>query len=406
MPEIQRNPVTEVKIPEHEVRTVFNTTDLPSLRDKRKQHATVQGRVLKTGVNHPGTMRFLNFTEPYGNSFSVMMLVSDAPDQFIDSKLKTYEGKTIRFSGIVEENQGALQIRIRNLAELRIVEGETPSGVPKEAYMDQRQKAEAESEISLDKEEKDHLASLKKLVVELTKAGNIDQAQQVQSEVKALEAKPSSKTTVAPAVAGEDLEIWKKKALEEFPALKLPNSEHSRAFKALRERKESMAPGFFTNPQWPYLLAKESCIPFGRGAGMPLIPAGAQGFNGKKYFVYEEKCSWTTARDKCKNLGGQLVVIPDQPTQVFVKELAAGRRFWLGATDEIAEGRWIWVDGTEMKYKSWGGGEPNNFGGKEHYLRSKKPNGNWMDGPNDDGGIVGFICEWHDPAAGALLPQK
>lgn len=96
------------------------------------------------------------------------------------------------------------------------------------SYFTQRQKAEAESDIALAKAQKDHLASLKRLVVELTKAGHIDQAQEIQNKLEAFEAKPDSNTTAASSVAGQDLEIWKKKALDEFPALKDPASPLSK----------------------------------------------------------------------------------------------------------------------------------------------------------------------------------
>ena len=38
-------------------------------------------------------------------------------------------------------------------------------------------------------------------------------------------------------------------------------------------------------------------------------------------------------------------------------------------SDEEAEGQWVWVDGTPMRYSNWSpvGRQPNNKQGLEHY---------------------------------------
>src|SRR6188508_2553976 len=68
-------------------------------------------------------------------------------------------------------------------------------------------------------------------------------------------------------------------------------------------------------------------------------PKDAKFFNWKWYAVIHEKVSWQTARDKCARTGGQLVVIPDKATWVFVKGLTK-TKVWMGATDEKVEGEW------------------------------------------------------------------
>lgn len=122
------------------------------------------------------------------------------------------------------------------------------------------------------------------------------------------------------------------------------------------------------------------------------VPADAKLFNGKWYRVYLEKGSWKNARMKCGRLGGQLAVVPDAPTQAFIKSFAKGLRLWLGANDEKVEGQWIWEDGTEMKYKAWGAGQPGNHLGREHWL-AIGATGNWVD-LHETADMVGYICEW------------
>lgn len=124
-------------------------------------------------------------------------------------------------------------------------------------------------------------------------------------------------------------------------------------------------------------------------------PAEAKSFNGKKYLVYEDRCSWKTARERCKQLGGQLVVIHDKATQEFITTLANGRSVWLGATDEVKEGHWVWVDGTEMDFRHFHKGEPNNANNKEHMaVMTKGGGGRWSDVRELN--ETNYVCEWPD----------
>jgi hypothetical protein len=126
------------------------------------------------------------------------------------------------------------------------------------------------------------------------------------------------------------------------------------------------------------------------------VPQGAQLFDGKWYHVYLERMSWRNARDKCKRLGGQLAVVPDEATGTFLRELSEGLELWLGATDEKVEGLWMWVDGTKMTYKNWSGEGPDNSHGREHFLTLSNDKGLWNDVPEDHKRVVGYICQWKD----------
>ncbi len=123
------------------------------------------------------------------------------------------------------------------------------------------------------------------------------------------------------------------------------------------------------------------------------VPADAKPFNGKWYKVFtEKKIQWTAARDKCRSMSGQLVVIPDEPTWAFVKTLTPAH-VWLGATDEKVEGVWMWVDGTPMTFTAWYPGEPNGlYDAKQDYAMLKF--NSWNDIWNSNDEVVGFICEW------------
>ncbi|KAM9385663.1 uncharacterized protein KZ484_007166 [Pholidichthys leucotaenia] len=47
-------------------------------------------------------------------------------------------------------------------------------------------------------------------------------------------------------------------------------------------------------------------------------------------------------------------------------------KFWIGLTDSVTEGTWMWVDGTKPSVLYWGKNEPDNWKGNEN---EKYPNG-------------------------------
>ena len=57
---------------------------------------------------------------------------------------------------------------------------------------------------------------------------------------------------------------------------------------------------------------------------------------------------------------------------------------YIGLTDEVTEGTFLWVDGSQMTYSNWNAGEPNNVGGVEHYV-ALNSNGTWNDTPGGNG---------------------
>ncbi|KAF3855398.1 hypothetical protein F7725_023453 [Dissostichus mawsoni] len=75
----------------------------------------------------------------------------------------------------------------------------------------------------------------------------------------------------------------------------------------------------------------------------------------------------------CLALGGNLASIKSTTEYDFIRQLvrtAAGKdlEFWVGGHDAVMEGVWLWSDGFKFNFKSWGKGEPNNHGGKEHCM--------------------------------------
>lgn len=93
--------------------------------------------------------------------------------------------------------------------------------------------------------------------------------------------------------------------------------------------------------------------------------------NGHWYGLFDQNCSWHEARDFCQMKGGYLATLANQDENDFVlnRLLATGPYVgWLGATDEVSEGTWVWVTGEPFSWTNWRGGEPNDRCENEDYL--------------------------------------
>ncbi len=128
--------------------------------------------------------------------------------------------------------------------------------------------------------------------------------------------------------------------------------------------------------------------------------------------------TWFEARKACEAMGGHLVIIKSEDENRFVTNLltAAGVQVsWLGATDEVVEGRWVWIDGTEVRYENWDleKRQPTNrstTGVTEQYLVTRADrNGVWWDVPNDSEPALarpGFVCEWGNETLRPWVKRK
>ncbi|KAL2084904.1 hypothetical protein ACEWY4_020422 [Coilia grayii] len=80
-------------------------------------------------------------------------------------------------------------------------------------------------------------------------------------------------------------------------------------------------------------------------------PRGWVAFSSHCYFFSTEVRTWSSGRVHCLQQGGDLVVIDTAEEQEFLHRqtsqyLGPAQRYWIGLSDEAAEGVWAWVDGT------------------------------------------------------------
>ncbi|MFT3909366.1 MAG: HYR domain-containing protein [Ferruginibacter sp.] len=101
-------------------------------------------------------------------------------------------------------------------------------------------------------------------------------------------------------------------------------------------------------------------------------------FNGHKYYLSTNAVTWQQAKTAAAAIGGKLVSVTTAGEMNFLA--AFNKRFWIGLTDEVTEGTYIWSSGEPYSYTNWNAGEPNNSG-NEDYIEMFGIDGKWNDLP-------------------------
>lgn len=112
--------------------------------------------------------------------------------------------------------------------------------------------------------------------------------------------------------------------------------------------------------------------------------------DGHRYFCSTGPANWGTSKYICEQLGGRLAIINSEKENKFLASKLNGQTAWLGGSDEVQEGRFVWLDNTALSFTSWLPGQPNDANGNEDYIELL-PDGAW----NDQNGSVNreYICE-------------
>lgn len=118
-------------------------------------------------------------------------------------------------------------------------------------------------------------------------------------------------------------------------------------------------------------------------------------FNGNTYAFIENEMLWNEAREVCEKFGGHLAYINSEAEQEFITEITKNYYTALGGWDELSEGEWTWLDGSEMTFTNWRSGEPNNsYPHQNHLYINYSGAGKWDNGY--DNRMAPFVCEWEN----------
>lgn len=113
------------------------------------------------------------------------------------------------------------------------------------------------------------------------------------------------------------------------------------------------------------------------------IPGEAKEFNGHYYMLCSpnQVTTWEEASAYCQNMGGYLAASTTPEENAFLASLITdgGRRSaYIGLSDTVAEGTFVWSTGENVSYHNWRGTEPNDRDGSEDFAMMYD-DGTWND---------------------------
>ena len=112
--------------------------------------------------------------------------------------------------------------------------------------------------------------------------------------------------------------------------------------------------------------------------------------------------TWAQAKAACDALPAHLAKISNAAQNTLVAQLSLNVDSFIGATDAVTEGTFLWEDGTPLAYMNFRTGEPNNGAGLYQedclVMAGKKSVDGWDDRPCTTGIVAGagaypYICE-------------
>jgi hypothetical protein len=105
--------------------------------------------------------------------------------------------------------------------------------------------------------------------------------------------------------------------------------------------------------------------------------------NGHNYAAIDTPLTWAEAWEEAAARGGYLATITNQEEQDFLNSLFGGVRRFIGLTDEVREGTFVWATGEPFVFNNFRLFEPNNFD-------------NWGEGVGEDIVEMGADGFWND----------
>ncbi|XP_040469792.1 hepatic lectin-like [Falco naumanni] len=102
-------------------------------------------------------------------------------------------------------------------------------------------------------------------------------------------------------------------------------------------------------------------------------------FEKSCYSFSTEVMSWSDAKETCADQGAHLVIINSELEQNFLKDnINNSSTYWLGVTDQLEEGTWIWMNGERTSISYWNTWKENKDKDQKD-CGSIGPDGIWND---------------------------
>jgi len=113
------------------------------------------------------------------------------------------------------------------------------------------------------------------------------------------------------------------------------------------------------------------------------------------------RATFDAAQAACEAIGADLATIDSAATNAFLTALLGDVEAFVGGSDRLNEGAFVWIDGTPVTYTNWRSGEPNNGGDsyqEDCIVLQPQLGGVWDDRPCDStelpppAGTYYYVC--------------
>jgi gliding motility-associated-like protein len=101
------------------------------------------------------------------------------------------------------------------------------------------------------------------------------------------------------------------------------------------------------------------------------------------YFINPQYMTGPQAQSYAQTFGANLISVQSASENADLVQALSNQGYsaeviWIGYSDALSEGNYVWYDGAPLSYSNWAPGEPNNAGGNENCTQIY-PDGGWND---------------------------
>jgi len=128
----------------------------------------------------------------------------------------------------------------------------------------------------------------------------------------------------------------------------------------------------------------------------------ATGPDGSCLMMVTAPQTWAAAKQTCLGLDAHPAILATAELDTAAEALVGALDTFIGLTDEVEEGRFVWLDGSALGFANWHTGEPNDGGGAYPedcaIIAGARAGKQWDDRPcapvaNVGGGSYAVLCQ-------------
>jgi len=114
--------------------------------------------------------------------------------------------------------------------------------------------------------------------------------------------------------------------------------------------------------------------------------------------------TYLQAKAACEAMNAHLAYLKSATLDTFAEQFVGSVDTWIGGSDRVTEGTFLWEDGTAFAFTNWHTGEPNNGGGGTYQedcviIAGARVDKQWDDRPCDaseiaTSGSFAYLCNY------------